>query len=153
MLRPDGPPPTVVLKGHTADLAGADFSPDGTRVVTASSDHSARIWDVYTGAVPATLGGHDRRRAQCLVQPRRHLGRHRGARGSAKYSGRRQRQRIKTLSGHGETLKYAASSSDGNDIVTASRDEKLDRPGRQSQATPSLTLLVTRARDARRLQR
>ena len=55
---PDGPPPTVVLKGHTADLAGADFSPDGAKVVTASSDHSARIWDTKTGAVIATLGGH-----------------------------------------------------------------------------------------------
>ena len=57
-LPADGPPPTVVLKGHTADLAGADFSPDGTKVVTASSDHSARIWDAKTGAVLATLGGH-----------------------------------------------------------------------------------------------
>ncbi len=55
---PDGPPPAVVLKGHTADLAGADFSPDGSKVVTASSDHSARIWDTKTGAVIATLGGH-----------------------------------------------------------------------------------------------
>ena len=54
----EGPPPTVVLKGHTADLAGADFSPDGTKVVTASSDRSARIWDVKTGTVLATLGGH-----------------------------------------------------------------------------------------------
>jgi WD40 repeat protein len=40
---PEGPPPSVVLKGHEADLAGAEFSPDGSKVVTASSDHTARI--------------------------------------------------------------------------------------------------------------
>src|SRR5207344_1921737 len=28
----------------------AAFSPDGTRVVTASNDNTARVWDVVTGA-------------------------------------------------------------------------------------------------------
>src|SRR5215831_10929222 len=27
----------------------AAFSPDGARVVTASSDHTARVWDAHTG--------------------------------------------------------------------------------------------------------
>ena len=40
---PEGPSPSVVLKGHEADLAGAEFSPDGSKVVIASSDHTARI--------------------------------------------------------------------------------------------------------------
>jgi WD40 repeat protein len=33
----------------------AEFSPDGTRVVTASNDATARIWDAKTGAALATL--------------------------------------------------------------------------------------------------
>jgi hypothetical protein len=31
-------------------VLAANFSPDGTRIVTASDDHTARIWDARTGA-------------------------------------------------------------------------------------------------------
>ena len=37
------------LRGHTQSLTRAGFSPDGTRLVTASLDGSARVWDVSTG--------------------------------------------------------------------------------------------------------
>ena len=36
----------------------AAFSPDGGRVVTASADNTARLWDAKTGAALATLSGH-----------------------------------------------------------------------------------------------
>jgi WD40 repeat protein len=32
-----------------AEVVAAAFSPDGTRVVTASADHTARVWDARTG--------------------------------------------------------------------------------------------------------
>jgi hypothetical protein len=35
----------AVLKGHAGPVRSAAFSPDGQRVVTASSDHTARLWD------------------------------------------------------------------------------------------------------------
>ena len=37
---------------------GAAFSPDGSRIVTASADNTARLWDAKTGAAIATLSGH-----------------------------------------------------------------------------------------------
>lgn len=35
----------VVLSGHNDNVSSATFSPDGTRIVTASWDNNARIWD------------------------------------------------------------------------------------------------------------
>jgi len=37
----------------------ACFSPDGARIVTASWDRTARLWDVTTGQQIAALRGHD----------------------------------------------------------------------------------------------
>jgi WD40 repeat protein len=37
----------------------ASFSPDGTRIVTASSDHTAQLWDAATGEELTTLRGHE----------------------------------------------------------------------------------------------
>jgi WD40 repeat protein len=34
---------------HHAPVASAEFSPDGTRVVTTGWDKTARVWDVATG--------------------------------------------------------------------------------------------------------
>ena len=40
----------AVLRGHDNWVHSAAFSPDGTRVVTASYDKTARLWDV--GSIP-----------------------------------------------------------------------------------------------------
>src|SRR6516164_1598021 len=45
------------LAGHTALVSGAAFSPDGSRVVTASWDSTARVWNASTGAA-LILSGH-----------------------------------------------------------------------------------------------
>lgn len=47
------------LEGHTSCVTSAEFSRDGTRVVTASGDRTARIWDAMTGRMLFTLAGHE----------------------------------------------------------------------------------------------
>ncbi|MBO9466038.1 trypsin-like peptidase domain-containing protein [Tropicibacter sp. R15_0] len=44
---------------HEGSVYGAHFSPDGARLVTASSDKTARIWDVATGEQLVSLRGHE----------------------------------------------------------------------------------------------
>jgi WD40 repeat protein len=47
----------AVLKGHTAPVLRALFSPDGKRIVTASKDGTARLWNAK-GEEIAVLNGH-----------------------------------------------------------------------------------------------
>jgi WD40 repeat protein/transcriptional regulator with XRE-family HTH domain len=47
------------VTGHTDIIGQVVFSPDGTRLATASRDGSARIWDAVSGEALVTLLGHD----------------------------------------------------------------------------------------------
>jgi WD40 repeat protein len=49
----------AVLRGHDAAVRSAAFSPDGSRIVTASVDRTARIWDAATGKEMLVLRGHE----------------------------------------------------------------------------------------------
>ncbi|HEY0801618.1 MAG TPA: AAA family ATPase [Steroidobacteraceae bacterium] len=59
----------AVLSGHTDFLRTAAYSPDGSRIVTASLDKTARIWDAYTGAEIAVLRGHEDRVNSAVYSP------------------------------------------------------------------------------------
>ncbi|MCP4591793.1 MAG: hypothetical protein GY842_13720, partial [bacterium] len=45
----------LVLLGHADVVYSASFSPDGSRVLTASSDRTARVWDLANPANPLVL--------------------------------------------------------------------------------------------------
>lgn len=51
----------VNLKGHRSAIWGVAASHDGTRVITASEDGTARIWDAENGVELAVLRGHAKR--------------------------------------------------------------------------------------------
>jgi WD40 repeat protein/serine/threonine protein kinase len=48
----------TTLRGHTGDIMCVTFSPDGTRIATASQDQTIKIWDAENGRELLTLRGH-----------------------------------------------------------------------------------------------
>ena len=50
--------PATILAQHKDGVTNACYSPDGKRIVTASWDETAMVWDVATGVCLATLPGH-----------------------------------------------------------------------------------------------
>ena len=59
----------LMLGGHQDAVPFAAFSSDGKRVVTASQDKTARIWDSATGEEIAVLRGHQRIAPSEIVSP------------------------------------------------------------------------------------
>src|SRR5713226_5717507 len=49
----------LLFRGHTDAVLYAAYSSDGTKIVTASADHTARIWDAHTGRQVASLRHDD----------------------------------------------------------------------------------------------
>ena len=113
----------MMLAGHSDQVRTAVFSPDGRRIVTASFDHTARIWDAASGLLLAALDGHSAGLRGVAFSPD-------GSRiVTASYdhtsrvwdaaSGRQ----LVVFNGHGDRLRSAAFSPDGRRVVTTSYDK------------------------------
>jgi len=59
----------MVLRGHTADVNSAEFSPDGRLVVTSSDDGTARVWNAATGSTVQVFGPHQGRVTSARFSP------------------------------------------------------------------------------------
>jgi tetratricopeptide (TPR) repeat protein len=115
----------LTLRGHTnwvRPVSSASFSPDGTRIVTASQDGTARVWDAKTGAEALTLQGHTGWVQSASFSPD-------GTRivtasgdKTAKVWDAKTGAEALTLQGHRGWVQSASFSPDGTRIVTASGD-------------------------------
>ena len=47
------------LVGHNGTVQSTQYSPDGKKIVTTSTDKTARIWDSKSGSLLLTLSGHE----------------------------------------------------------------------------------------------
>jgi ribosome assembly protein 4 len=50
--------PFQELYGHSGRVFDATFSPDGSKIATASEDTMARVWNVSLGTPVSLLAGH-----------------------------------------------------------------------------------------------
>src|SRR2546421_9543280 len=48
----------LTLEGHTDGVNSAMFSPDGSKLASASDDGTVRVWNVTTGQAERTFEGH-----------------------------------------------------------------------------------------------
>ncbi len=119
--------PITILEGHTNELYSAQFNPTGTRIVTASVDGTARLWDVTTGQMLVTLTGHTGRVSSAEFN----LDGTRILTGSYDNTARvwdsTTGQTLTTFVGHEGALVHAHFSPDGTRIVTASPADKSAR--------------------------
>jgi WD40 repeat protein len=109
--------------GHEGDVRSAAFSPDGSRIVTASDDKTARIWDAATAKEIAVLRGHEGSVNSAAFSPD-------GSRIVTASNDKTARiwdaaaaKEIAVLHGHEGSVNSAAFSRDGSRIVTASNDK------------------------------
>ncbi|HUK08431.1 MAG TPA: WD40 repeat domain-containing protein [Stellaceae bacterium] len=113
----------MVLRGHEGDVLSAAFSPDGTRIVTASEDNTARLWDAASGKEIAALRGHENIVRSAVFSPD-------GTRivtasddKTARLWDAASGKEIAVLRGHEGGVESAAFSPDGTRVVTASYDK------------------------------
>jgi hypothetical protein len=131
------------LVGHQGPVLSAAFSPDGARIVTASLDGTARLWDATSGQKIIALRGHEYGVSSASFSPD-------GARIVTASEDRAARlwdattgQEIIALRGHEGPLESASFSPDGARIVTASDD----RTARLWDATTGQEIIALRGHE------
>ncbi len=113
--------------GHEGPVNSAAFSPDGSRIVTASTDRTARIWDAASGKEIAVLRGHEDTVISAAFSPDGLRIATASQDMTARIWGAGSAKEIAVLRGHEDTVISAAFSPDGSRIVTASGDRTGDR--------------------------
>jgi WD40 repeat protein len=111
-----------VVMEHKSPLVDASFAPDGRRIVTASEDNTAGVWDAANGDRLAVLEGHSGRVWAAAFSPD---GRH-VVTASADHTARlwaiAEATPSATILKHDAVVRTAAFSPDGARVVTGSDD-------------------------------
>src|SRR5262249_847483 len=111
-----------VVMGHKGPLVDASFAPDGRRVVTASEDNTARVWDAANGDRLAVLEGHLGRLLSAAFSPNSGLVVTASADHTARLWNIEQATPSATILKHDAVVRTAAFSPDGARLVTGSDD-------------------------------
>lgn len=113
----------VSLEGHRGMVNSAAFSADGTRVVTASDDKTAKVWDAHSGKELLTLQGHQLEVQSAAFSADGTRVVTASSDQTAKVWDAHSGKELLTLKGHQERVNSAAFSADGTRVVTASWDK------------------------------
>jgi WD40 repeat protein len=115
----------LTLVGHSGGVNAVQFSPDGSKLASASDDNRVMVWNPSTGAHLHTLEGHSGEANAVQFSPD----------GSKLASASTDKKvmvwdpstgaHLHTLEGHSRRVNAVQFSPDGSKLVSASRDKKL----------------------------
>jgi hypothetical protein len=112
----------LTLRGHTGPVRDGAFSPDGKRLVTASYDGTAKVWDAESGKELLTLRGHSDGVYSVAFSPDGMRVATASGDGTAKVWDAGSGQEMLTLRGHSGAVDGVAFSPVGKRLATASGD-------------------------------
>jgi WD40 repeat protein/serine/threonine protein kinase len=112
----------LAATGHAGVVMFVAFSPDGQRIVTASADNTARIWDVGTGQQLRVLSGHTGPVRSVAFSPNGRRIVTASYDKTARVWDVSNGQQLLVLMGHTAYVEGVAFSPDGQRIVSASAD-------------------------------
>ncbi|CAG8549567.1 13029_t:CDS:2, partial [Acaulospora colombiana] len=112
-----------ILRGHSDDVRSVSFSPDGSKIISASDDTTMRIWDVTTGTALSTFNDSSSLISSVAFTPdgsKIVSGSHNGA---LKIWDSKTGIVLSILTGHSDVVNSIEISPDGFYIVSASSDK------------------------------
>lgn len=116
--------PEVPLRGHERTVSRAQFSADGSKVLTGSVDAMARLWDANTGQPIAQFGRHARAVSHAELSPD-------GTRvltataAQLRLWDAAKETEIGDMQGHAAKIKFATFGATGDYIVSISEDNEV----------------------------
>src|SRR5206468_1658630 len=110
------------LRGHTAEVVGAIFSPDGRLLAARSRDGALKLWDVPSRRARATLRAKDAGFLTMAISPDGKTLATDAAGNAIQLWDLAARQKVATLHGHTQHVDGLAFSPDGKTLASSSDD-------------------------------
>ncbi len=115
----------ALLKGHSNVIHGLAFSPDGSRLISVSSDKTARIWNVYTHKTLHILKGHTERIYGVAFSPDGLMAITGSDDDTLKLWNAKSGSLIRTLKGHTNDVWSVTFTPDGRYLLSGSGDKTI----------------------------